>query len=217
MGKGKLIVIEGAVDGIGKSTQYKLLKDYLEQTGNVYTHHFPSYNTFQGMPVEKYLSGDFGDIKDLSPYFINNLYASDRVITWNLELKDKYENGNTILLDRYTTSSLIYQTAFMEKDEKIKFIDFVTNYEYNLLGLPKPDKVIFLKGDYDIVKKMRMAREGYEGNENDIHEKNEEYLKKVYNNSLFVADYLNFDIIDVCENNKMKSINEIQNSIRKKL
>ena len=33
MEKGKLIVIEGACDGIGKTTQYKLLCDHLKKDG----------------------------------------------------------------------------------------------------------------------------------------------------------------------------------------
>ena len=79
---GKIIVIEGACDGIGKSTQYNLLKKELEKNGNVITHHFPSYDTSQGRGVECYLNGEFGEIKNLSPYFVNNLYAYDRAVTW---------------------------------------------------------------------------------------------------------------------------------------
>ena len=54
MKKGKLIVIEGACDGIGKTTQYNLLKERLEKEGEkIISHHFPSYNTYQGKPVEE--------------------------------------------------------------------------------------------------------------------------------------------------------------------
>ena len=89
MNKGKIIVVEGACDGIGKSTQYGLLEKALINNGDkIVKHHFPSYNTYQGKPVEKYLAGDFGSPKDLSPYFVNDLYAMDRAITWYSELKD---------------------------------------------------------------------------------------------------------------------------------
>ena len=45
MSKGNLIVIEGACDGIGKSTQYNLLKERLKKEGSkVICHHFPSYD-----------------------------------------------------------------------------------------------------------------------------------------------------------------------------
>lgn len=81
------------------------------QTAN---HHFPSYGTYQGDPVYKYLKGEYGQPNELSPYFINSLYANDRGITWYTYLKQLYEQGKVILLDRYTTSSLIYQSALIE-------------------------------------------------------------------------------------------------------
>ena len=66
MKRGKLIVVEGACDGIGKSTQYSLLEMKLIGKGfKVAKHHFPSYNTPQGAGVEKYLSGTFGEAKEL--------------------------------------------------------------------------------------------------------------------------------------------------------
>jgi len=115
MEKGKLIVIEGACDGMGKSTQFELLRKRLETDNlEIVHHHFPSYNTYQGRPVEKYLNGEYGNPKDLSPYFINSLYAIDRSITWMETLKQSYDEGKIILLDRYTTSSLIYQSALIE-------------------------------------------------------------------------------------------------------
>ena len=157
--KGRIIVIEGACDGIGKSTQYNLLKENLSKNGKVVTHHFPTYNKDQAKGVEEYLSGNLGEINSLSPYFINNLYAYDRAITWSKELKREYENGSIILLDRYTTSSIIYQAAVIDDiDERKKFIDFVTDYEYNKLGIGKPDTVIFLHAPFDLVVKQREQR-----------------------------------------------------------
>ena len=92
MGKGKLIVVEGACDGIGKTTQFELLKKHLIEDGKeIYSHHFPTYNSTQGRPVEEYLNGNYGKPSDLSPYFINTLYAEDRAITWYNELKEKFD------------------------------------------------------------------------------------------------------------------------------
>lgn len=213
---GKLIVIEGACDGIGKSTQFKLLKERLINEGyNVVSHHFPSYGEYQGVPVEKYLDGSFGNIDELSPYFINNLFALDRAITWNTYLKDKYENS-IILLDRYTTSSLIYQSALIENiDERKEFINYVIDFEYNKLGIKKPDMVIFLEAPYDLVKKMRSARKGNDGVDNDIYEKNDDVMRKVYENALFVADYLKFSKVKCDCDNSMRSIDDIHNDIYK--
>ena len=217
--KGKLIVIEGACDGIGKSTQYTLLYNKLTSLGyEVVNHHFPSYNTFHGKPVEKYLAGDFGKISEISPYFINSLYAVDRASAWYLKLKKEYDSGKIILLDRYTTSSIIYQASCVNPIEKRKeFIDYICDYEYSKLQIAKPDMVIFLEAPFDMVTNLRKNRQEYEGNANDIHEKDLTFMKQVYDNALFVADYLKWTKIKCNRNGKMKSIDEIHETISSKV
>lgn len=219
MKKGRLIVIEGASDGIGKTTQYNLLKEKLiSEDSHITSHHFPSYDTYQGKPVEEYLKGNFGNPDNLSPYFINSLYAIDRAITWHTSLKESFEKGDIILLDRYTSSSLIYQSALIEdEEEKKKFIDYVTDFEYEKLGIKKPDSVIFLSAPFEVVNEMRRKRKLEKGEavEGDIHENNLEFLKKVYDSAIFVAKYLNWDIIDCSDGNKMKSPEDIHEEITK--
>ena len=216
---GKLIVIEGACDGIGKTTQYNLLNEYLKSKGEaVVKYHFPSYGKYQGKPVEEYLAGHFGNIKDLNPYFINSLYAIDRFITWETELKKEYESDKTIVLDRYTTSSLFYQSALIDDlDKRKEFIDWVTDFEYNKNGLKKPDLVIFLTAPFELVNELRMSREDNEGIKNDIHEANQEFMKRVYDNAIFTANYLGWHIIECSKDGKMKSIEQIHEEIKKVL
>lgn len=213
--KRKLIVIEGACDGIGKSTQYELLKEKLESEGySIVNHHFPTYNSYQGACVEKYLCGEFGTPNNLSPYFINSLYAIDRAITWNTKLKQAFLEDKIILLDRYTTSSLIYQSALIEDiEEKKKFIDYVCDFEYNKLGIQKPDLVIFLYASFDLAIKMKNARKINDGISNDIHERDLQFMKSVYESAMFVADYLGWDKIKCDNENNMRSIEEIHNDV----
>jgi len=215
MAKGKIIVVEGACDGIGKSTQYALLENALVNSGEkVVKHHFPSYGTYQGASVEKYLNGEFGKVSELSPYFINSLYANDRAVTWYSELKKDYEEGKTILLDRYTTSSLIYQAALIENiEERKRFVDYVWDFEYEKLGIGKPDKVVFLFAPFDLVTKMRNARKQNDGVSNDIHERDLDFMKKVYDNAVFLADYLGWDVIRCDKNEEMKSIESVHEDI----
>lgn len=215
MASGKLIVVEGACDGIGKTTQFGLLGEHLKSNGKeVITHHFPSYDTYQGKPVEMYLRGSYGGPNELSPYFINSLYAIDRGITWLTELKKEFEYGKIILLDRYTTSSLIYQSALIEDlDKKKEFIDYVCDFEYNKLGIQRPDNIIFLHAPFDLVSEIRNARNQNEGIENDIHESNIEFMKKVYESAMFISDYLGWDKVECNKDNQMKSINEIHEKV----
>ena len=215
MNKGKLIVIEGACDGIGKSTQYDILYNRLIKDNLiVYKHHFPSYDTYQGKGVEEYLKGNFGSPKDISPYFVNSLYAHDRAVTWYSDLSLKYDSGHVILLDRYTTSSLIYQSALIDDiEEKKKFIDYVYDFEYKKLGIKEPDQVIFLHAPFDLVTKMRNKRKQNDGIDNDIHESDLEFMKKVYNSAMFIADYLSWDMIDCSNNETLRSIEDIHEEI----
>ncbi len=211
---GKLIVIEGACDGIGKTTQYELLKKRLVNDGNnVISHHFPSYGEYQGVSVEHYLKGEYGSPDSLSPYFINNLYAIDRAITWHTKLKNEYKD-NIILLDRYTTSSLIYQSALIENiEERKKFINYVIDFEYKKLGIKEPDLVIFLDAPFDLVSDMRKKRKQNEGIKDDIYEKDISLMKKIYENAIFVAEYLNFSKVSCNNGNEMRSINDIHDDI----
>ena len=215
MENGKLVVVEGSCDGIGKSTQYDLLCKHLKNDGKeIEKHHFPSYNTYQGVPVEKYLKGEFGQPNELSPYFINSLYAVDRAVTWYTALKKSYEEGKIIILDRYTTSSLIYQSALIDDvEEKKRFVDYVIDFEYHKMGIKEPDKVIFLHAPFDLVTEMRRARKQNEGIENDIHESNLEFMKKVYDSAMFIADYLSWDRVKCNQGDKMRDIEDIHEEV----
>lgn len=215
---GKLIVIEGSCDGVGKSTQYRLLVDRLikENERTIITHHFPSYGTYQGRPVEEYLKGNYGKISELSPYFVNSLYAQDRAITWITGLKDEYEKGSVIILDRYTTSSLIYQSSVIESlEEREKFIDYVDDYEYNKLGIARPDLVIFLHAPYEVAQELKRKRKNNDGVENDIHERNNAFMKNVSDNSISIAKKFNWHFIECAYENKMRSETEIHEDIYK--
>ena len=213
---GKLIVIEGACDGIGKSTQTRLLKEELQKEGKLITHHFPSYGEPQAKDVEKYLAGDYGKVGELDPKVVNGFYANDRKETWDKQLKPEYDAGSTILLDRYTTSSLIYQSALMETEEEKKdFIDYVVNYEYSVLGIGKPDLVIFLYADFDLAMRLKKEREDSNQSIADIHEKDLSYMRKVYDNAMFIADYLNWSKVKCDEDDHMRSIEDIHEDVYK--
>lgn len=215
---GKLIVIEGSCDGVGKSVQYKLLIDRLQKDKKniITTHHFPSYGTYQGRPVEEYLKGNYGKISSLSPYFVNSLYAQDRAITWVTGLKQEYDKGNIIVLDRYTTSSLIYQSSVIDdKKEKDEFIDYVYDYEYNKIGIPEPDLVIFLHVPFELARSLKSKRANNEGIKNDIHESDYEYLKRASDTSIDIANKYNWSFIECSCNNEMRSIEDIHEDIYK--
>lgn len=220
MSTGKLIVIEG-LDGIGKTTQLEKLRDRLKANGTkVATHHFPTYYSYQGQSVEKYLAGDYGEVSSLSPYFINSLYAHDRAITWLTKLKSLYEKGHTILLDRYTTSSLVYQSIDITNPaEKRAFLDYIADYEYNKLGIRRPDAVILLEAPFELVSELRRHRTSNEGVSNDIYERNLKLLKKAYRNNIFVARHFDWTRVNCAtpDGTAIRSVEDIHAEIYQKL
>lgn len=210
---GKLIVIEGVSDGVGKTSQVKALYERLIKEGkDVVTHHFPSYGSAGASLVVEYLKGNLGKRESLSPYAISSFFAMDRFFIYHNKLKEVLDSNKIVLLDRYTTSNLIYQGSFFEREKRDEFLDYITDYEYNKLGLKKPDLVIFLKLDKDFASTLRKNRDT-EGIEGDINEKDNTFLDKVYDNSLYVADKYNFKVIECSKDGKLRSIDDISEEI----
>ena len=203
-----LIVIEGVSDGVGKTTQIKELYNKLISDGKeVIYHHFPSYGKPSAFLIEEYLKGNLGKREDIGPYAISSFYAMDRFYTYHNELKSALDEGKIVLLDRYTTSNLIYQGALFEEG-KDEFLNYICDYEYNKLGLKKPDLVIFLKLDKSIANTLRNNR----GNK-DINESDNAFLDKVYDNSLYVADKYNFKVVECSKDGVLRSIDDISREI----
>lgn len=206
-----LIVIEGVSDCIGKSTQVKELYKRLEQDGkDVIYHHFPSYGESGACLVEMYLNGKLGNRENINPYAVSTFFAMDRFCVYKNKLERELNNNKIVLLDRYTTSNLIYQGALFEREEKEDFLDYVSDFEYNKLGLKRPDLVIFFKLDKDDVNTLRENRDN---ESKDVNEKDLNFLDKVYDNSLYVANKYNFKIIECNKDGKLRSIDDINEEI----
>ncbi len=142
---GKIIVIEG-LDGSGKATQTKLLYEKLLAAGKqVRRLEFPDYENPSSALVKMYLSGDFGkDPADVNAYAASAFYAVDRVASFLQVWKKDYPADTVFLCDRYATSNIIYQMAKVPASERDAFIAWQQDFEYDKLGLPRPDAVIYL-------------------------------------------------------------------------
>ncbi len=215
--KGIIISIEGT-DGAGKHTQQQLLlKDLKEQGFSVLDQSFPHYDSDSSAPVKMYLAGEFGkDSNSLNAYQASVLYAVDRMCTYQKDLKSHYENGGILLFDRYVQSNFIHQCSKIDDmEEKLKFIKWEEELEYDTLGLPKPDLIFFIEMPVEKSIELAHARVDYKnGQTKDIHEEDTEYLSKSYNNGLNLAKTLGWNIIHcVDEENNLKTIDAIHEEI----
>jgi len=217
MKKGKLIVLE-ACDGSGKATQTKKLYDrLLLEHKNVLKVEYPDYNSNSSALIKMYLNGEFGDKPDdVNAYAASTFYAVDRYASFKKNWKDFYDKGGIILADRYTTSNMVHQAAKIhDEEEKNKFLTWLWELEFKLMGLPVPDAVIFLDVPPEYGKKLMLNRKNkFTGKDDkDIHEKNMNYLVDSYNNACKIADKYNWIRINCISNNNIKSIEQIHNDI----
>jgi len=184
--KGKLIVIEGT-DASGKSTQFSMLCGNLEKTGVSFKKVvFPQYDKPSSALIHMYLNGEFGTKPDdVNAYAASTFYAVDRYASFKKEWSGYYKSGGLILCDRYTTSNAIHQASKLSGEEREKYLEWLFGFEYELMGLPRPDCVIFL----DMPPKYaQMLLKNREGKTMDIHEKDAEYLKRCYDSSLNLCE-----------------------------
>lgn len=172
MSKGKLIVLEG-LDGSGKGTQAKLLAKHLTVTGHLVREiTFPDYDSDSSALVKMYLAGQFGDKPDdVNAYAASSFYAVDRYAGYKSDWGKFYEEGGILIADRYTTSNAVHQCSKLPPEQWDAFLQWLFDYEYHLLGLPAPDKVIYLQVDPAVSQRLMTAR--YHGDETrkDVHER----------------------------------------------
>ena len=214
--KGKLIIIEGS-DGSGKATQTKKLYDRLEQNNyNIKKVEFPNYDSESSALVKMYLRGDFGKhAEDVDPYICSTFFAVDRYASFKTEWEEFYNNGGIIICDRYTTSNMIHQASKMEVEERDKYLEWLNDLEFNLYKIPKPDCVIFLDVPVEMSQKLMKDRNNKitGESEKDIHESDFDYLKKSYENSLYIAKKYDWQRINCIKDDNMRTIDDIHEEI----
>ena len=173
--KGKLIVIDGG-DGSGKTTQTKLLIEYLQKLKMPTKHmDFPQYyHSFHGKTVAKFLRGEMGNINEVSPYLASLAYALDRASAKE-EMEQFLNKGGYIISNRYATSNMAHQSAkFLKKEDRERYLKWEYELEYKIHKIPKEDVVIYLYVPWKIgleLTKSKGNRAYLKGQLNDIAEK----------------------------------------------
>lgn len=212
----KLIIIEG-LDGSGKSTQTSLLVDYLNESGVDYKKiKLPDYDSPSSTLVNMYLAGDFGKCADdVNAYAAGAFYAVDRFASYKLNWKNDYEKGTVIVADRYATSNSIYQMEKIDKSQWDEYLSWSEDFEYNKIGIPKPDLVIFLDMPIEISQKLMTSR--YNGDEakKDVHEANVEFLNNCRKSALYAAKKQGWKVVECSDGTEPYSIEDIHDKIIK--
>ena len=213
---GKFIVIEGT-DCSGKETQSKLLVEKLISLGyKAIRLTFPNYDT----PTGKIVGGPYLGKKEicdcwfpegavnLDPKVASLYYAADRKYN-EVEIKKYLDDDYFVICDRYVSSNMAHQGSKIKNDEeRFHMYEWIDKLEFWLLGLPKPDKTIFLHVPYTYAARLKKNRISL-----DEHEMCEEHLKNSEIAYVELSELYNWHYINCIENNEIKTIDKISEEI----
>jgi dTMP kinase len=163
-----MLVVIGGSDFSGKETQSNLLYEHLVAAGlSVHKDSFPKYETPTGKIVGGPLLGKEHICHGFFPEGGGNVpakvaamyYVADRM--YNIgKIEQALENHDVVILDRYVESNMAHQAGKLPKwDERDKMFEWLSELEYGLCGLPRPDIGIVLYVPYDIIELLRRGRQ----------------------------------------------------------
>lgn len=212
--KGKLIVLEGT-DGCGKSTQLRALCDRLEREGIAFRMaEFPRYGSLASGPVRMYLGGSFGSAPgDVNAYAASTFYAVDRYASYKEDWGRWYEEGGLVICGRYTTSNAIHQASKLPEEEQDGFFRWLYELEFDRMGLPAPDLVLYLDLPIGMTVDLMRRREAATNTSADIHERDTDYLAACRRTAQKAADTLGWQRVQCAEGDRVRSIEEIHEEL----
>lgn len=219
------IVLEG-LDGAGKSTQIKKLRDMFAERGVASEYlHFPRFDApVYGELIARFLRGELGSVEQVDPYIVALLYAGDRADA-AAQIRKWQSEGKVVIVDRYVYSNIGYQCAKIDDVVARKQLnDWILNLEYEYNNIPRPDVSLFLDVPFAFTeKRLTEQREGddrsYLNGAADIHEQSlslQERVREVYLNASESDD--NLVVVDCSDaEGAMASPDEIFARIEKKI
>ena len=211
---GKLIVFEGT-DGSGKSTQFELLAKRLEAEQIGFQRlRFPQYEEPSSALIRMYLGGAFGDDPEaVNAYAASTFYAVDRYASYQRVWKDYYQGGGLVVSDRYTTSNAVHQGSKVPEGERAEFFRWLYDLEYDRMGLPRPDLVVLLDMPVELSEQLMRKREQRTGTHADIHERDEDYLKKCRDVALHAAKYYGWRTVSCAKDGAIRGVEDIHEEV----
>lgn len=213
-----MFVVIDWLDGSGKWTQVKLLEENLKKLWKkVKVLDYPRYWEKSAFFVEKYLNWWYG--KNITAKQASIFYALDRFDD-SFNLQEDFNNFDYIISNRYVSANMIHQTwKISSENERNDFLDWIYDLEFNIFGIRKPDKVIFLNVTPETSQKLVLKKDDREylkdGKKMDLHEEDKNHLTNAYNAAMQVVKKYNWTKIDCEIDWEMRSIEEINDEILK--
>ncbi len=212
MGKGIFVVFDGN-DGSGKATQTKLLADYFEAQGTGHLKlDFPAYDkNFFGAFVGECLAGQHGDFVHMDPKIASTLYSCDRLES-TPAIRAALAEGKIVLADRFASSNQIHQGGkIADESERVGFLKWLEKMEHDVLGVPRPDAIIYLDVPLEIslellTKKRAAKNQTLSDGVKDTVEEDRKYLERSHETAQWLASReSNWHIVKCMEGETLRS------------
>ena len=209
-----LIVLEG-IDGSGKSTQVRLLADYMDQLELFYTKlQFPQYDKPSSALLRMYLGGEFGtDPLAVGPHAASTFYAVDRYASYKTVWGEAYDRGETILADRYVSSNAVHQGAKLSGAERTAFFQWLDEFEHQKMELPRPDIVLYMDIPIELALENVRVRQTQTGAAADIHEAGAAYLRTCAETAREAAQFYGWHTVPSAADGRMRPEADIHQEI----
>ena len=161
-----------------------------------------------------YLGGAFGDDPEaVNAYAASTFYAVDRYASYQCVWKDYYQGGGFVVSDRYTTSNAVHQGSKVPEGERAEFFRWLYDLEYDRMGLPRPDLVVLLDMPVELSEQLMRKREQSTGTHADIHERDEDYLKKCRDVALHAAKYYGWRTVTCAKDGAIRGVEDIHEEV----
>ena len=209
------IAIDG-LDGSGKETQSNLLVNRLKIDGYAVRYlSFPMYESDSSAPVRMYLDGKLGSRpSDTNAFAASTLFACDRYASYKSDWKRDYDKlDKVIVANRYTSANAVHQLSKLPRNQWDSFLSWLWDFEFIKLGLPVPDLVIYLELLPEQSMELVSRRSDTTGRRKDIHETDDDFMRRSYEAAQFACDKLGWYKIKCYDENGIRERSAIFNEI----
>ena len=215
---GLFLTFEGG-DGSGKATQTKETYDWLTSEGyDVTLESFPRYGNPVVKPVENFLNGKYGQIH---PELASVLYSLDRYHASDDIRTVLARKSGIMLADRFTNSNFGHNgSKFDATEERLQFFEEQRAFEYDVLGVPRPDHNVILMVPPEVAQANidKKAARIYSEKKRYSHEADATHQERTYSTYQLLAQTYpdEFTLIDAIEQDgvSMRSIESVQAEVR---
>ena len=155
-----------------------------------------------------------GTAAAVNAYAASSFFALDRYASYMTDWKNDCARGAVILANRYTTSNAVHQLSKLPEPEWEPFLNWLYGYEYGLLGIPKPDLVLFLRVPPALSYRMAERRSAETGAAKDIHESDLRHLEASAHAAQYVAGRDGWVTVECAAGERYRTREDIAAEIR---